>query len=108
MEKLYGLVQAGGFSFEAFGVAVGVRSNTAAVLSRIQAHLPQGSRLRATRVVERVYSFFFNQREASSGIHRLHVLYGDERILARSENQEDLYHELEQDLAHYLSQASSS
>ena len=66
MEKLYGLVQAAGFCFEAFGLSVGVRSNRGIAVPMIQERLPHGSRFKTPRPVGRIYSFFYSRREGTS------------------------------------------
>src|SRR5215471_4814401 len=106
MRKLYGLVEAGGFCFKAFGVDIGVRSNSQTALERIRARLPRGVRIRRAGAVDRVYSFFFSPQAGSQRTRRFHLLYGDAQTLARSESEDAVLEEFASELGHFLAQAS--
>src|SRR5579863_5939217 len=106
MTKLYGLVQAGGFCFELLGVTFGVRANREPELERIEARLPWGSRRRGVCSVERLYSFFFRSAHQEPGKRLFHLLYGDASIIARSENETDLFDAFESDIALWAAQSS--
>jgi hypothetical protein len=106
MTKLYGLVQAGGFCFELLGVTFGVRANRKAEIERIEARLPWGSRRCGVCSVERLYSFSFRSPNQEPGRRLFHLLYGDAEIVARTENETELFDAFESDIA--LSAAQSS
>jgi len=106
MTKLYGLVQAGGFCFELLGVTFGVRANRKAEIERIEARLPWGSRRRGVCSVERLYSFSFRPPNQEPGRRLFHLLYGDADIVARTENETDLFDAFESDIALRAAQSS--
>lgn len=59
MKKLDRLVWTSGISFLSYGVRVGVRANRPEALELIREYLPPGSKMSASPVVERLYSFVF-------------------------------------------------
>ena len=106
MTKLYGLVQADGFCFELLGVTFGVRANRKAEIERIAARLPWGSRRCEVCSVERLYSFSFRSPSQEPRRRLFHLLYGDAGIVARTENETDLFDAFESDIALTAAQAS--
>jgi hypothetical protein len=107
MEKLYRLVGTAGMCFRAFGVTVGVRVNESRTVATLSAYLPPGSRHQEARQVNRLYSFYINQKERRPGIRRFHTVYCDSQILHRSENETELYEEFERDVDSYIATTST-
>src|SRR6266550_220612 len=84
MEKLDRLGWAAGISFKSFGVAIGVRVNQASFMDRILLHLPPGWTPGGSRIVERLYSIVIGQDGTSATVRRMHLVYGNSDLLARS------------------------
>lgn len=84
MEKLDRLGWAAGISFKSFGVTIGVRVNQASFMDRILLHLPPGWTPAGSRVVERLYSLVIGAGRTSAMVRRLHVVYANSDLLARS------------------------
>ncbi len=108
MEKLYRLVGAAGMCFRAFGVTVGVRVSERTTLEILRDRLPPGSRHREAGAVKRLYSFFLNRAPHRKGVRRFHTVYSDLQILARSENESDLYEEFERDVDSFVAATSTA
>jgi hypothetical protein len=107
MEKLYRLVKAAGICFSAYGVAVGVRVNEPGTLEMLRVRLPPGARHQEPRPVSKLYSFHLNRGQGHRGLRRFHTVYSNDRILLRSENEDDLYEEFERDLDSYIAETST-
>jgi len=97
MKKLYHLVQADGFSFQCFGVKVGVRVNDATWIARVKTYLPPSWDPESASNVGRLYSFVVSFNEARRGRRPYHLLYANLQILARTVNEQDLLETFESD-----------
>jgi hypothetical protein len=95
MEKLDRLGWAAGISFKSFGVAIGIRMNQASFMDRILLHLPPGWTPGGSRIVERLYSLVIGQGGTSAMVRRLHLLYGNSELLARSADLESVLQSFE-------------
>jgi hypothetical protein len=84
MEKIDRLGWAAGFSFESFGVRVGVRLSDAAAAERVRAQLPPGWKRVRTGVVSRLYSVWLPAPAAAPNIRRLSLVYENARRVART------------------------
>src|SRR5882757_11300929 len=108
MEKLYRLVGAAGMCFRAFGVTIGIRVSERTTLEILRDRLPPGSRDREAGAVKRLYSFCLNRAPHRKGVRRFHTVYSDLQILARSENEMDLYEEFERDVDSFIAATSTA
>src|SRR5439155_1633237 len=75
MDKLDRLGWAAGFSAVAYGVRIGVRATSAAVVDRLAACLPFGSRLVASPVVDHLYSVIVGGPGPRPNVRNFHLLY---------------------------------
>lgn len=103
LEKTNGLRWIEGLSFMAYGVRVGVRTNTAKALKLIYPRLPLGWKPASSLVVERLYSVSLDGT-AQRGADRLHVLYEDDVEIARTRDVEMLFDRLESSLRLYVAE----
>src|SRR5882672_2497319 len=108
MEKLYRLVGAAGMCFRAFGVTVGGRVSERTTLEILRDLLPPGSRDHKPTTVKRLYSFCLNRAPHRKGVRRFHTVYSDLQILARSENESDLYEEFQRDVDSFVAATSTA
>jgi hypothetical protein len=97
MEKLDRLGWAAGVSVSCYGVRVGIRVTDPAVLPRLIAELPPGSRARASNVVDRLYSVVAGSHSSGPGVKRYNILYADAARLVRSHEMGDVALELGRD-----------
>ena len=104
LDKIDGLRWTNGFSFKAYGVCVGVRTNAASALKLIRASLPIGWKPASSLAVERLYSVAIADREARRGAGRLNILYEDDLETVRSKNVEMLFDRLESSLRLYVAE----
>ena len=65
MEKVDRLEWRSGLSFDAYGVSVGVRTNSADILPRVAALLPPGAALTQRAVVDNLFSIWVGDRQAA-------------------------------------------
>ena len=84
MAKIDRLGWAAGFSFESFGVEVGVRLLHAEAADRVQAQLPPGWRRSRSAVVSRLYSVLLPPRTSSSNLRRFNLVYENAMRIART------------------------
>jgi hypothetical protein len=83
MEKLDRLGWAAELSFQAYGLAIGVRTNDAGLLQTILSYLPPNSKP-ASAPPQKVYSIIGGGPPAHKHIRRLNLLYGNVQRLART------------------------
>jgi hypothetical protein len=74
MNKIYCMVHADGFSFKAFGINFGARTNQNSALDGLKSHLLPGSTLTKTETAGRRYSFVIQNRESRPGVRHFHLL----------------------------------
>ncbi len=84
MRKIDRLGWAVGFSFEAYGLLIGFRTNEAWVLDRAKEQLPFGWVESGEAEVEHLYSFIAGGPEAGGRVTRFHVVYSDASRLERT------------------------
>lgn len=106
MRKLDRLGWTAGFSFEAYGVRVGVRSNTAEVLPELQKRLPYGWRLSSSSLVEAIYSLKVGGPGARPGLKQFHLVYGNFVRMARTINFDEALDIFETDIQLYVAESA--
>lgn len=94
---------AGGLSINAYGVRLGVRTNSAKALRVIPSFLPLGWKPAASRAVERLYSLVISRAGANS----FHILYENDVEIARAEAPDILFERLESSLRLYVAEMST-
>ena len=104
MKNLDRLGWAAEFSFRAFGLAIGMRTNDPALLNAILAYLPPGRKPVSNRVVSKIYSIIGGNSPARAHIRRLHLLYGNVQRLARTPELGDLLEILRSDVKLYIAE----
>jgi hypothetical protein len=89
-----------GFSFQAYGVRVGVRVNDLQVIEKVLPHLPPGWTITHASV-DRLYSLFV-RRKINRKAEKLHESYVDSERLAIFPKLNDLLHHFESNLQLYV------
>jgi hypothetical protein len=89
-----------GFSIQAYGVRVGVRTNDAGVIEKLLPHLPPGWKI-TTASVERLYSLRIGRRGSRQAVHELYA--GAER-LGVNRGLDELLNFFESDLQLYIAE----
>lgn len=84
MRKIDRLGWAAGFSFEAYGLLIGFRTNEAWVLEHARRQLPFGWVESKQPEVEQLYSFVAGGSGATGRVRRFHVVYSDAFRLERT------------------------
>src|ERR1700739_1679004 len=98
MEKLDRLGWAGGISFSAFGLRVGIRVNREALLERLAVTPRTGARPEHGKVVDLLYSFIGGETPRRPGLRPLHLLYLGAARIAREPEMETVWTRLKEDL----------
>jgi hypothetical protein len=106
LAKLDRLGWAGGVSFTAHGVRVGVRATDASVLDAIEARLPTGWKRRRSPNVDHLASLVVGDRERLGSIRRLHLVYSGAVRAFRTTQLEDALAFLEHHLEEFVAQMS--
>ena len=83
MEKLDRLGWAAELSFQAYGLAIGIRTNDASLLQAIRPYLPPSLKP-ASAPAKKIYSILGGGSPAHKHIRRLNLLYGNVQRLART------------------------
>jgi hypothetical protein len=84
MDQLDRLGWAAGLAFRAYGPSFGVRTNEPALVERVRALLPPGTRPFAGERVDGLYSLWAARPAPRPGVRPLHVLHAGAAILART------------------------
>src|SRR5688572_11928760 len=84
MAQIDRLGWAAGFSFESYGVRVGIRLSRAEDEDRVLAQLPPGWKRSRSAVVSRVYSVWLPPRAGSSNVRRFNLVYENATRIART------------------------
>jgi hypothetical protein len=107
MKKLDRLGWAAEKSFTAFGLRIGIRTNSDLLLTHVSPHLPPGAyETVRSSVVRRLYSFFVPQNLQNRNQRLFHLLYRDALRLARASRLEELLAAFEADLDLYIAQSA--
>jgi len=106
MEKLDRLDWVAGFSFESYGVKIGVRSNSRSVLGHLEPLLPPGWRPGSFLKVDRLYSLLIGRPSDRPGVRTFNLAYGDVTRIARAANLGDVLESFESDLQLYVAESA--
>lgn len=106
MRKLDRLGWAAARRFTSYGVRLGLRVTDASVLSRAQGRLPAGAQVTAPGIVDRLYSIVIGGRGSRPGVRRFHVVWADERPLARTLDLNAALDALETDVERFVAEAA--
>jgi len=104
MAKLDRLVWAAGASGTCFGVRVGMRVSDAAVLPEAMSRLPPGWAASAEARVDTVYSVVMGGPGGRPGLRRMHLVYEDARLVARTAEREEAMDALESQSRLYVAE----
>ncbi len=102
MRKLDRLGWAAGFTFNAYGLRIGIRTNAPWVLDRLQECLPWGWTPSRCQWVDHLYSVIPAGPTAGGRDRRLHLVYADAYRIVRTEDLESLVEDLEKDLSLFV------
>ena len=92
-----------GLAFDAYGVRVGVRTNTPGLLRKVRHQLPLGWKPATSHLVERLYSIVIHPAGAR-GAREFHYLYENDTIRARTKDLKILFDNLESGLRMYVAE----
>ncbi|HXG66902.1 MAG TPA: hypothetical protein VNO70_17500 [Blastocatellia bacterium] len=98
MDKIDRLGWVAGFSFKAYGLKIGVRTNKPEALDRMRELLPPGWKPCDSQVVDRLYSLLVGGPDPRRNIHRFHILYVNFARQARSKDLEQVLDAFEANL----------
>ncbi len=84
MNKLDRLGWVAGFSFDAYGTRIGVRTNNAAILEELRMRLPIGWKQVTDNRVETIYSLKVGGAGSRPGLKQYHLLYNNITRLTRT------------------------
>lgn len=101
-DKLNHLNWETGFSFLAYGVRVGLRTNDRGVIEKLLPHLPPGWKI-SNASVDRLYSLFVRSR-GNRQAERQHELYADAEKLGSSTKLDELLDFFESDSQLYIAE----
>ncbi len=96
-----------GFSLTAYGVRVGLRSNNAEVLDRVQEALPGKWKESKLKEVDRLYSFHSTGFSGNGSSKRFGQLYGDHVRLARTKDFERMLEAFDSDFRIFVAEFAS-
>ena len=98
MQKVDRLGWAAGFSFEAYGLLIGVRASRPEVLEALRARLPFGWTPSEETEVDYVYSVVAGGPDARGRVRKFHILFADAVQIGRSMDWEMLLDGFEKDV----------
>ena len=104
MEKLDRLGWVAGLTFTTFGVRIGVRVTSIELLDLASSVFPAGSKVSASRTVERLYSVVGGSTRGGDSGRRFFLLYGNVARLTRTLNSQELYEIWQSDMDFYIAQ----
>ena len=107
MEKLDRLGWAADLSFEAFGLAIGIRTNEPGLLRMVRPYLPPGLKPISDPPVKKLYSIIAGGSPQHAHIRRMHLLYGNVERLARTTELGDLLEILRSNVNLYVAENST-
>ena len=101
MQGIDRLGWAAGFSFESYGLRLGVRVNDPSVLPRIVERLPPGWKPTRSSNPREIYSLFVGGA-ARPGVRRVHLVYQGPTRVSRTHDLDEAIEALESDLRLYV------
>ena len=104
MDNIDRLGWASGLAFTTYGLRIGVRTNTPAVLDQLPAVFPPGWHRDGAPEVDRLYSLVVGGAGPRPSVRRYNVLYADAGRLARSMDLDAVLSSLEGDLRLYVAE----
>lgn len=107
MQKVDRLGWSVGFTLTSYGVRIGVRSNSAAVLDRIQEVLPGKWKASNFEEVDRLYSFLSSGSNGTGTAKRFSQLYSDHVRLARTQDFERMLEAFDSDFRLFVAEFAS-
>jgi len=106
MDRIDRLGWTAGFSFQSYGVRVGIRTNDSDALENARDFLPPEWKLAASNVVERLYSLLIGRGPQRPGLRRYHLLYGNAARMSRTLDFDNLLQVFESDLNLYIAESA--
>lgn len=106
MRKVDRLGWTAGLALSTYGLRVGVRADSPAVLERMRERLPRGWKALDAPTVERLYSMVGGGESERRGVRRFSLLYEDFRRSARSLDAEEVLERFESDLRLYVAESA--
>lgn len=106
MERLDGLVWAAGISFRAYGLRIGIRTNSAEVLRLMTRRLPITWKPSKSPIVDTLYSVVKPRAQGKRTGKQFNVLYKGSETSARSTDLNEVLSELEIDLHSHVATAT--
>lgn len=104
MQKIDRLGWAGGISFYAYGLRIGVRVNKPEVVDKLTERLPPGWEPGCSPAVDHLYSLKVGGSEPGARVRNYTLLYGGLKQLARTMNLDEALEALESDLHFYVAE----
>jgi hypothetical protein len=102
MQGIDRLGWAAGFTFESYGLRLGVRVNDPSVLPRIVERLPPGWKPARSSNSREIYSLLVGGPGARPGVKRYHLVYQGPTRISRTHDLEEAIEALESDLRLYV------
>jgi hypothetical protein len=106
MEKLDRLAWAAGISFRAYGLRIGIRTNSADVLGLVKSRLPITWKPSKSPIVDSLYSVVKPRAKGKRTGKQFNLLYKGSETFARSMDLNEVLSELEIDLHSYVATAT--
>ena len=102
MQGIDRLGWAAGFTFESYGLRLGIRVNDPSVLPRIVDRLPPGWKPARSSNPREIYSLFVGGPGARPGVKRYHLVYQGPTRVSRTHDLDEAIEALESDLRLYV------
>jgi len=102
MQGIDRLGWAAGFTFESYGLRLGIRVNDPSVLPRIVDRLPPGWKPARSSNPREIYSLFVGGPGARPGVKRYHLVYQGPTRVSRTHDLDEAVEALESDLRLYV------
>jgi hypothetical protein len=106
MEKLDRLEWAAGFSFNSYGITIGVRANDPSLVAQLEPLLPPGWSPSSSPRVDRLYSLLGAKPGTRPGVRSLNLAYADVLRIARSSDLQEVMERFESDLQLYVAESA--
>jgi hypothetical protein len=104
MEKIDRLGWTAGIAIKSYGLKIGIRTNNAGVLERIQGCLPPNWQPARSPFVDHLFSLKIGGPSTRSNVRNYNLLYGGLARLARTMDTEELFRTLENELQLFVAE----